>query len=230
MVGEKIKMDRLILKSQKKQIHDLIILNELEPSIFEWVGIRSNYDRDKVISQIKCKETRYYFTFDFYDEKHYASFSPGINQAVTNVYTGDWKEQLENVIQWLGALKAEIETTDPWEEIGQYLPGGKINLEDEKENSSFAYKEVEQITTSLQKLKEEISKNYELDANKDEFVQKKLDYLIDRSKKLGRIDWKNIFIATLINIAFHLALNPTDTAKLWNLVKICFKGILLLTA
>ena len=77
-------------------------------------------------------------------------------------------------------------------------------------------------------IKQEIAKNYKLDAAQSVNINSKLDYLVDRSQKLGRIDWKNIFVATIINVAIILALNPQQARSLWLLVKNCFKGILLL--
>jgi hypothetical protein len=45
---------------------------------------------------------------------------------------------------------------------------------------------------------------------------------------MGRIDWKNLFVGTLMGLASNLILDPEKVKILWNLVKTCFKGVLLL--
>ncbi|MFQ5963651.1 MAG: hypothetical protein ACE5KZ_05140 [Candidatus Scalinduaceae bacterium] len=220
-------MDRLILKSQKNQAYQHITDSDLEPSMFEWDVIRSG-NVGVGVSRLKYIGTHYFFIFDFVRDEHYCTFSPGKTIPIQEVFTGSLESQMNCLRDWLKNLKREIQITDPWDEIDKYLPGGKINLENEKENSPFSYEQVEHITKALYKLKEEIRKTYDLDNNHNQLIQEKLNYLIDRSKRMGRIDWKNIFVATLMGLVVNLALNPEQAKGFWGLVKICFKGILLL--
>lgn len=222
-------MDTVILKSQKTQVYQQITDIDLEPSMFEWdVTQSTHFGSDDRVSRLKYTGTNYYFLFDFRDKDHHCTYSPGRDTIIRKEYPESWDSQMNCVRRWLTNLKREVETTDPWDEIDKYLPGGEINLEDEKENSPFPYDQVEHIKKALYKFKDEIKKTYNLDNDQDQIVQEKLDYLIDRAKKIGRIDWKNIFVATLMGLIVNLSLNPEQAKGFWGLVKICFKGILLL--
>ncbi len=200
----------LILKSKKSEIYQWISALGLEPSMFEWevVPSKNEVSSHTKVSKLRYINTHYFFIFDFKNGAHHCTFSPGQDVLIQREFPGNWTLQLDNLKRWLAYLKREIKTIDPWDEIDKYMPGEKINLEDEKENSPYSYEQVEHITKALHKLKDEIKKNYGLNDTQDKLVQEKLDYLIDRSKKMGRIDWKNIFVATFMGLAVNLALNP----------------------
>ncbi len=221
-------MNNLILNSQKKQILDSIVSNGLEPASFIWFEEDTQYSPYDKVSCLRYKGTNFFFKFDFFDEKHYCVYSPGEHKFIEENFSSDWSSELRHVAYWLLYLKREIDTPDPWEEIEKYIPGGKIDLEDERANNPFNFSQVEHITRSLNKLKEEIIGKYELEEKQKEVIQNKLDYLIDRAKKVGRIDWKNIFISTIITLSFDLAMNPEQVNLLWSLVKSCFGGFILL--
>lgn len=223
-------MNKTIMKSQKQEVYQWIADYGLEPSMFFWEDFRSRNDdlSETIVSKLKYVDTHYFFIFDFKNDVQHCTFSPGQTVLIQNEFPGTWSGQLRNFDKWLAYLKREIETVDPWDVIDKYMPGMEINLEDEKENSPYSYEQVEHIAKALYRFKDEVKKNYDLDKDQDKLVQEKLDYLIDRSKKMGRIDWKNLFVGTLMGLAGGLALNPEQAKGFWGLVKICFKGILLL--
>ena len=221
-------MEKLVLPSQRKIIFEAIVRIGLEPSNFEWDKKMSRFDRDVIVSCLRYKGTDFFFKFDFYKNDHHCRYSPGIDRVIVDDFPGDWQQQWQCLMKWMSSLKREIEVVDPWDEIEQYIPGEKIDLEDGEANKSFSYSQVEHITQSLNKLKEEINKNFKLNESQTLFLNNKLDYLIDRAKNIGRIDWRNIFVSTIIMIAFELAMNPEQVKLLWSLVKVCFRGVLLL--
>ncbi len=224
-----MKMDKLILKSQKRRIHDCIINTRLEPSMFMWTMVQSKSSGIGKVHKLSYINTDYFFIFElFSDNNHYCIYSPGLQTSIREIRSDNWNSQINRVREWLQNLKREVETVDPWDDIDEYFPEEEINLEDEKENSPFSYEQVEHITNALHKLKDEIRKSYNLDTEQDELVQEKLDYLIDRSKKIGRKDWKILFVGIIVTLAAGLALGPEEVKGFWGLVKICFKGILLL--
>ena len=50
-------------------------------------------------------------------------------------------------------------------------------------------------------------------------LKSKLAYLEDAAKRHGRIDWINLSIGVLVNIAIALALDPDKASLLWGLFK-----------
>lgn len=222
-------MNRLLLKSQKKTIFDIVVIVGLEPANFKWTKERDYSGRGEVPC-LRYEGTDFFFKFDFKDKDRYCVFSPGEQEMIEAEFPEDWDDVAFYIKQWLDNLTREIRVVDPWEALGKYTPGEKIDLNDEKANTPFTYPEVESITKAINRLHDEINKNYKLSSKEIEIVENRLDYLIDRAKNVGRIDWKNIFIATMMNVAFQLAMNPTQTSLLWNLIKNCFRGILLLSS
>lgn len=221
-------MEKLILNSQKKAIFEAISRIGLEPVNFDWRVEYSQFDGDTMVSCLRYKGADFFFKFDFYENKHRCVYSPGLDKAIEKEFLGSWEQEWQSIMRWLTSLKREIDTIDPWLEIEKYIPGEKINLEDEESNKPFNYSQVEHICKSLNRLKDEINSNFKLTRDQTGVVQNKLDYLIDRAKNIGRIDWKNIFVSTIIMIAFELAMNPEQVKLLWSLVKVCFRGVLLL--
>lgn len=60
-------------------------------------------------------------------------------------------------------------------------------------------------------------------------INEKLDYISEKAKSLGRVDWKNIVIGTLITLILQLAL-PQETSKaLWMIFKDIFQHYLLIS-
>lgn len=224
-------MNRFILKSQKEWILNLINKRGLEPSNFEWKEMRSVWYSDTKILCLEYKNTGYFFKFDFFDEIRFdCSYSPGEEKSSVNTKPYRWEDVAVHVASWLNALLVEVTTADPWEEIKKYIPGDNIDLEGEKANTSFTFKEVEHITKAINALKLEVKKAYNLTQDQEKIVNAKLDYLIEKSKSIGRVDWKNIFVGTIVSITFELMLEPGKVKTLWQLIKSCFGGILLLTA
>ncbi len=221
-------MDNLILNSQKKEVFDLITQFDLEPANFFWDEENSTYDYSLNVSCLRFADSIFFFKFDFVKNSHYCIYSPAEDKIRVESHPGSWQLEVQYVIKWLSSLKREISIIDPWDEIEKYIPGENVDFKSEGANEPFTFSQVEHITKSLNKLKEEIDKNYTLNQEQAAIVQSKLDYLIDRAKNIGRLDWKNIFVSTIINIAFILAMDVEQAKLLWNLVKICFRGILLL--
>ena len=224
-------MDRPILKSQKKQIFELTVLHGLNPSNFK-LALEKSENGSLRVSCLNYKNSEYFFKFDFNSDDRYfvCYYSPGANRILEKSgWEESWTGIIGHVKKWLVALMREISTPDPWEEIEKYIPGAEVGLEDEEKNTPFTFEQVEHIEKSISRLKTEINKKYKFSDEQDKLIQSKLNYLIDRAKKIGRIDWKNIFMGTIITIMANLALNPQQAKSLWVLVKECFKGILLLS-
>ncbi|MFA6355951.1 MAG: hypothetical protein WCY23_02450 [Candidatus Omnitrophota bacterium] len=223
-------MDRFILKAQKEWVFNKIVELGLKPSEFEWGKTKSGYISDTEVLYLKYINTAYYYKFDFYDvEYYYCYYSPGAEKPLEKVFTKKWIDIASSVIDWLISLEKEISIIDPWEEISSYKPGDKVDLGDEITNSPFSSPQIERIIKAIEKLKSEIERNYNLDKEQKEIVNSKLDYLIDKAKTIGRIDWRNIFAGTIVNLAVDLALDSQKYKLLWQLVKSCFEGIRLLT-
>lgn len=217
--------DFTLLKLQKKEIYEMINQIGLDDNNFDLRREGSDYS-EVLVSLLSYKNTKYYFKFDVSEQTKFqlCRYSPGNDKRMeTTDFLYSWGEVKSIFLMWLKLLKSEIETLDPWEEIGKYIPGVKLDLEDEGVNDKFNKEELNSIKASIDKLKLEIKSNFNVNQIKWEIVNKKLDYVVDRAQKIGRIDWKNIFIAKIIDIGIILLLNSEQFKQLFAIFANCFK-------
>jgi hypothetical protein len=109
------------------------------------------------------------------------------------------------VERWLTYLKREINTPGLWgslaeeRELFSAEPAGAVN-------APFNAEEQGQIKRAIDEIRVYITTTYTLAGEPLRRVNAKLDYLIDASTRLGRIDWKNTFVGTLLSLALqHLS-------------------------
>lgn len=75
-------------------------------------------------------------------------------------------------------------------------------------NTPFNADERSQIKRAIDEIRVYITTTYSLTDEPLRRVNAKLDYLIDASTRLGRIDWKNLFVGALFSLALQ-QLSPT---------------------
>ena len=106
---------------------------------------------------------------------------------------------------WLEYLKREVEAPDLWASLAQEQE--MLGVEPaEAVNTPFNAEEQAQIKQGVDQLRSYLTDTYSLAGENLRVVNAKLDYLIGASKELGRVHWKDIFISTVISIAWQLAL------------------------
>lgn len=219
-------MNLTLKKTQKNNVLDAITSSGLNPSNFNWNIIDSRESTLSKISQLCYKDSPYFFNFDFYDdETRWVRYSPGADLMITDCAVGGnngWKDTKTNVLRWLSALKEEIEEPDLWKRLGEYgSPDGASPIEDTS-NEQFTAIEVDRITESIQQAQQFIEKHYE----KNEAIEEKLDYLIESSKRMGKRDWLNICIGTLVTLGIQYSIEKDHLQQIWNLIKEGLTGII----
>jgi hypothetical protein len=216
-----------LLKSQKNLLFDYIEEYDLSPSLFELQKFTSDNRQDTF--RINFKTSDYFFDIFQGTWNNYSIiYSPGDNIIESTIDNISWQSVCNNFLIWLQNLKNELEMPDKWEQLLQEEQF--FNTPDDEElNIKYNYQEILQIETSFNKLKEELKK-LKLSPVESSNINKKLDYILERSKFLGKVDWKNIAIGTFTGIAGNLAIShPPETVELFvKLVKLSFKTILLL--
>lgn len=103
-------------------------------------------------------------------------------------------------------LKREIDAPDLWRSLAEeraFLDSSEPFADD---NTQFTETERKQIKLGIEELRSYITKTQTLNEENARKVNARLDYLISASEQLGRIHWKDIFVGTLISIAWQLAL------------------------
>ena len=216
----------LILKSQADQIFFIINQLKLKPEEFVWKEANSGISKELIVSKLIHTNTNYFFKFDFNQGSHYCVFSPGETKQTDTQFPGDWNLQLSYFKNWLTYLKREIVSPDLWSQIDKenILAKGVTEYED---NLLFTQSEYEKIRISLNELKEFIITTQNLSQNDLKYLETRMNYLEESSKRLGRKDWISILIGVLTNIIIGLALAPETAKELFKITSDAFNWLLI---
>ena len=99
-----------------------------------------------------------------------------------------WTNVMEGVSRWLGKVKDDVEEPDLSAELRRdtaLLIGAN---EDVIDNSPFTQAERELVAAHLQRVKEELQRTYSPLSAEMRELDKKVQYLIDASSRVGRAD------------------------------------------
>lgn len=191
--------DHRLLKAQRNEVLILVKQADLDPMDFAWEESEQPEDGATLrFHRLVHKPSSYACIFG----KGFVEYSPGPNSQESFEMHPDWIDRLAGVNRWLSYLKREVETPDLWASLAQEKE--MLGAEPvEAVNTTFNAEEQVQIKQAIEEIRVYISATYSLASEPLATVNRKLDYLIDASKRLGRIDWKNIFVAALITLALE---------------------------
>ena len=129
-------------------------------------------------------------------------FSPGDISLHANQRVLNWDQSISTVAAWLKNLKREIDSPDLWASLIQEME--LLGLESsERLTRRLIWKSKLRSSELFDEIRVYITSTYCLAEEPLRRVHAKLDYLIDASTRVGRIDWKNIFVSSLIALALQ---------------------------
>lgn len=210
-----------LLPSQKNAIFDAIVEGGLSPLQFEYSEHNSGKE-----TFLSFKNSNYYFHFENVLGKRFASFSPGIEKLKERIDCPNWDVQLYYVKQWIGFLQREISQPDKW---GELLKAGstlKWTIND-SQNTPFTFAEVQDIRNTLNEVKSKIGE-LSLSGDQMRLIEDRLGYIAIKAENLGRIDWKNLLIGTLIGTVVQLSVTPEMAKTIWSIFSMVFKRIIMI--
>lgn len=195
--------DYRLLKSQKNEV--FLLIQEAGLSPFEFGLEECTEENENGVKfhshRLVHKPSTYALTFG----EGFVTYSPGAKRPTSWEARPNWSGMLEAVQRWLGYLKREVEAPDLWAALAeeQELLHAETS---EGLNTPFNAEEQAQIKQGVDQLRTYLTNTYSLAGENLRVVNAKLDYLIGASKELGRVHWKDIFVSTVIGIAWQLAL------------------------
>lgn len=202
----------LVLPSQRNELYKVIVNADINPAEFEWRERPSVHDPELTVSQLVHRPSDYYYVFDFYRESQWTEYSPGADASVKREYPGSWNLQFNYASNWIGYLKREIETPNLWGALADERALVDAAVQPDQDNSPFTADEKKYVSDSLREIKEYIVTTHSLSAAHTRLVEDRITYLLEASERVGRKDWINLTLATLINIILIVAL-PPDAAR-----------------
>ncbi len=216
-----------MLKKHKNSLFQIIKRNDLLS--LDNFDISDKKFGDGSMTVISYKNSPLKFTIqidsDSYHEFHYGyvTFSPTFERINSGGIVLNFEELQTKFEDWLNYdvkeyifESSEIDLWNEFKNITSSLNLDEINFDDK---NSFTLDEQNQISMALDELKLLIKDNFKTNQEQQSNVINRLDYLIEASKRLNKIDWKSVAISTLISISIALSLNNEQGELLFSLLK-----------
>jgi hypothetical protein len=119
-----------------------------------------------------------------------------------------WTALLDRIRRWLGEVKRDLETPDLWAQLRGDTALLEASSDETRENTPFTPTEQEEIARALRGLGEDAMRTYTLSAAQAQELDAKLDYLVNAAGRLGRTDWRGVFIGVMLSLVLTSALPP----------------------
>ena len=185
-----------LLKSQANDIFLAITEAGWNPTNFTWTSVTSSYSRSSQVSQLNLNGSSFHFKFENISSEFNCSFSPGKQFITEHKRTSSFTSQLTVFKDWVKYLSREVKSPNLWAEIANNSALLETNLDGDS-NKKFTKTEKKVIADGIEEIKQYLLTTQKLDLT---LIESPLKYLVESSDRLGRKDWKNILIGTIISI------------------------------
>ena len=203
---------RVLLPSQKNVLFNAIRNTGLDPGDFYWEEQPSSHYKDTKVSILVHRTSGYFFLFDNHwrtAEQFIGKFSPGADITVESYASPCFP--FSQMLEWIGNVKQQIEEPNLWATISDERSLLEAGSTANSENLPFSKEEQIKVGQALDEIKKYLLMIQQLNLDQQKKVQRQLDYLRDASERLGRKDWLNILISTILSTAVTIGLTPDST-------------------
>jgi hypothetical protein len=219
-VADKKKADRPLLGWQKNDVFQRVQAFGFEAGDFHWDLAASPGFPGVTVEQLIHDASEYFFVFDLarritgYEADRASYFSPGPDRAHVATTGFGWDGQLEHVAVWLASLRKEVDTVSLWDTFGRDATRemAAANLS----NKPLSKEQRQAVELRAGRVRSYLRATIDDRAQLDR-VERKVDDLIDASKRLGVKDFASVSLGILMTIAVEAALNPHQAQELVNL-------------
>jgi hypothetical protein len=192
--------------------------------------VLAGYKADYTVSKLTHREAGYFYSFEIEinDGQHWAYMSPG-SAVLTERFTvgHSWPAHLTVFREWTQRLKREIEEPDLWASIeSRQAEGLKAFLPSGDDQDRFSDTELKEIRKAIGEIQDFLVTAHQLNSEDKGLVELRLRCLSDAASRLGRTDWKNIALSTLISIVLYLSLPPDAAGELFRFASVALRHIL----
>ncbi|UTN05155.1 hypothetical protein L0669_04430 [Flavobacterium bizetiae] len=214
-----------LLKTQKNSLFDIIQeIDFFSHNQFEFI---ENESEGTYNTRIQYNPDKSFF-FSFTDSKSinvlYVNYSPGEEQIIDSSSQITWNEALNHFLNWLVFLNREVTAPNLWEKFKTEI--SDIKFLNNFNNEKFSFSEFTEISQKIESLKNSLS-TIPLILNQQNEIILRLDHLSETAKDLGKFDWINLFVGTIISVVIQLNVTPENANALWELIKRIFNNYFL---
>jgi hypothetical protein len=221
-----------LTKRDRNEIFTWVKNSGLNPSLFSWEIHPSNfvqvyeesfyqavsgYRPDGAEALVATyNEQKFSFTFErdgqgkFYAEAHpHIKLGHGINSNA-------WEGLLRAFGEWLEVVKYELEEPDFWKDLKPNTPL-TTTPHNFSSDDHFDSKEIVFLKDKLRQIENHIINTNDLAPKSIQVVKQTFIYLQGKAETSTKIDWKNIFVGTLVSMLLSLAVdNASEIVKFCN--------------
>lgn len=138
-------------------------------------------------------------------------------------------EVCEHLGKWIryevSQYHRELNTIDKWNSLK--TNSQSINLINFDDFEQFSIEEKKIAVSGIEELKTRIGKHFTLTEKELSEIHSKLNYLIERTDKLNKFDWKGTTLNVILSIITNLSFDTQQGAQLWGFVKSVFSNKLI---
>lgn len=197
----------LLMKWQKNDIFKTIQNSGLNPKDFDLIESDSEV-------QLKHKWSESYFIIGGHAGNYLGSYVTGDAPDWTyEVYS--WDSLIERISRWLQEVKRDLETPDLWAELQREAELLEIASDEASDNTLFTEDEQKEIIRRLEELKEFSRVKYSLTAEQMLVLDAKINYLSAAASRLGRTDWRGVFVGVILTYVLATGLPPESARSLF---------------
>jgi hypothetical protein len=215
-----------LLKSQKNSIFEIIQgFDFFSPDQFEIIENDTHLGYETLVYFKEDKSSYFSFKDSKYVGRLYVKHSPGEQQIIDLSSDIIWDQALDYLFNWLIYLQREVLAPNLWEQFKSKI--SEIKYENNFNNEKFSFSEYVEVSEKLEMLKRSISTIPLLLDQQNEIISR-LDHLNETAKELGKFDWVNLFIGTIISVLIQLNVTPDNANAVWDLIKSVFNKYILI--
>ena len=194
-------------KWQRNGILEAIKAAGLDPKEFDW-------DDSDARALIKHKWSESCFVVDH--AKDYVGHRVVGDSQDWPFEVHTWQALTSRVSTWASQVKSDLETPDLWAELQREVTLLGARSVELIENTPFTPDEQNEIARRLQRLAGHARNTYSLSPEQIRLLDEKLNYLVEASARLGRIDWLNAFVGAILGYILTAAFPPVSAGHVFD--------------
>jgi hypothetical protein len=148
------------------------------------------------------------YSFEFGVDKNgslWAFFQPGPDGSRKGEHAGNWDWVSSYARQWIERVREEHNAPDLWAAVADQR---ELITETGVENTPFTSAEQGRIAEQLTEVMEYLRATSDLEAGRLERIETELRYLKDASRRLPRLDWRNVLLGSFLSLAIDAVIPP----------------------
>ncbi len=201
--------DVTLKRTEKNQVFEAVLQFGFSVGDFEWSEAEetAHQRRRSVqcrVSIVTHRPTGYSFIFGGF----HVRFSPGYRGKVdSEEHLGSWDLKLAFFRTWLQQLKREVDAPDLWTVAAEDANFFQLSSTINASNTPFSSDEQTYISARLDAMRDFILASAQLADGQRQLVEAQIEFTKEATKRLGRFDWKALFVGTLMSLLMGLVAN-----------------------